>query len=386
MPASRATEPEWSLLLAACSTGNDPQKAEHIHSLLQTAIRWEVVLSVAESHGVLPMLNRALSRFRDVVPSEVFETLGQRYQSNIHKALMLSRELFRVVDRLSADRIEVMAYKGLALAEAVYGDIALRQTGDIDLFIHAADFRRVREAVRDLGYWPHTAVSEAHEKEHLMSGYECAFDGPAGPNLLEVQWAIQPRFYAVDLDMEKLFHRAEMTFVAGRAIKTPALEDLFLVLCVHAAKHVWGRLIWLCDLLRIMELPNLNWERMAARSERLGIMRIVRVSILLANRLLKASIPTAGRASFGSDPVTEMLVEEIVPHIFREQPFDTESWAYFRLMLRLRERVMDRARFLSRLAFTAGPGEWEAVHLPEALSPLYRMVRIARLARRTIGR
>jgi hypothetical protein len=50
--------------------------------------------------------------------------------------------------------------------------------------------------------------------------------------------------------------------------------------------------------------------------------------------------------------------------------------------MRLRERRADRVRFLARLAFTPGPGEWEAVRLPGALVPLYRVVRVVRLAGR----
>jgi hypothetical protein len=39
-------------------------------------------------------------------------------------------------------------------------------------------------------------------------------------------------------------------------------------------------------------------------------------------------------------------------------------------------------RFLTRLTFTPGPGEWEAIRLPKALLPLYRVVRLVRLASR----
>ena len=86
--------------------------------------------------------------------------IEQGYQTNLHKALFLSRELIRIVDRLSALGVEVMPYKGLALAEVIYGDIALRQAGDIDLLIHPQDLPRIREAVRELGYPPHMILSE----------------------------------------------------------------------------------------------------------------------------------------------------------------------------------------------------------------------------------
>ncbi len=288
------------------------------------------------------------------------------------------------MDRLSALGIDVLPYKGLALAELEYGDIALRQAGDIDLLTHPQDLPRIRGAVRELGYTPHLNLSQAEERAYLKSGYECAFDGDAGPNLLEVQWAIQPRFYAIDFDMEGLFRRAATVTVAGQAMKTPSLEDSLLILSAHAAKHVWGRLVWLCDLARIMSRPTLNWNWIESQATALGISRIVRVSTILANRMLGAAIPPAAQAKLGEDPATLPLVDEIQSLIVSEAAFNVESFAYFRLMVRLRERPADRMRFLQRLVFTPGPGEWQAVRLPAPLFPLYRLVRLARIAARLV--
>ncbi len=211
-----------------------------------------------------------------------------------------------------------------------------------------------------------------------------AFDGTAGPNLLEVQWAIQPRFYAMDFDMGGLFQRAVPITVAGHPMQTPSSEDLLLVLSAHAAKHVWGRLVWLCDLARIMSLPTLNWNWIGTQAAALGMVRIVRVSMLLANRLLGASIPPAAQVSLPEDPAAPALAEEIQTHIANEAAFNVESAPYFRLMMRLRERPADRLRFLQRLVFTPGPGEWQAVRLPAPLFPLYPLVRLSRLAARFV--
>jgi hypothetical protein len=292
--------------------------------------------------------------------------------------------LIRIIDRLSALGIAVMPYKGLALAEVAYGDIALRQSGDIDLLIRPQDLRRIRDAVRELGYTPHFALSAAEELAYLQSGYEYAFDGAAGPNLLEVQWAIQPGFYAVDFDMAGLFERAATVKVAGHPMKTPSSEDLLLVLSAHAAKHVWGRLVWLCDIARIMRLPTLDWSWIGSQAKALGIVRIVRVTMLLANQLLGAMIAPAAQMSLPEDPGTLALADEIQTYIASDTAFDVESVAYFRLMMRLRERPADRLRFLQRLVFTPGPSEWQAVHLPAPLFPLYRLVRLSRLAARFI--
>jgi hypothetical protein len=381
-----AINPEWALLLAACSTTPPPEKALALRPLLKETIRWKLLLAMAEGHGLQPLLYQALSGVRSedeqAVPAEELLALQRAYQTNLHKALLLSRELIRIVDHLTALGIGVMPYKGLALAEALYGDIASRQSGDIDLLIRPRDLPHIRAAVGDLGYKSHLTLSPTQERAYLKSGYEYAFDGAAGPNLLEMQWAIQPRFYAVDFDMNGLFLRAVTLSVAGHPMKTPSAEDLFLILSVHAAKHVWARLVWLCDIARLMNLPNLNWEWIGSQARKLGVLRILHVTILLANRLLGAVTPAAAQQFLPEDPSAVALGEEIQNYIVSESAFNTESAAYFRLMIRLRERPGDRLRFLQRLVFTPGPGEWNAVHLPVPLFPLYRLVRLARLAAR----
>lgn len=389
MPRSGTTlDAEWSLLLAACSEIPREEKTDRLRLLSREIVRWEPVFDLANHHGTQPLLYQALVGIEDAdadaVPPAQMSALKQLYQTNLHKALFLSRELIRIVDRLSALGIEVMPYKGLAAAEVAYGDIALRPSGDIDLLIHSQDLPRIRAAVRELEYTPHLAFSEAEERAYLKSGYECAFDGSAGPNLLEVQWAIQPRFYAIDFDMGGLFQRAVRVTVAGHSMKTLSSEDLFLVLSAHAAKHVWGRLVWLCDIARIMSLPSLDWSWIGSQARTLGIVRILRVSMLLANRLLSVTVPPAAQANLPEDPEALSLVDEIQPHIASESLYNVESLAYFRLMMRLRERPGDRLRFLQRLLVTPGPSEWHAVRLPAPLFPLYRLVRLSRLAARFV--
>jgi Uncharacterised nucleotidyltransferase len=170
----------------------------------------------------------------------------------------------------------------------------------------------------------------------------------------------------------------------GHPMKTPSSEDLLLVLSAHAAKHVWARLVWLCDIARLMTLPDLDWTRIGSQAKALGMVRMVRVTMLLANRLLGTAIPPSADTSIAEDSGATQLADEIQNYIVSETIFNVESLAYFRLMMRLRERPADRRRFLQRLVFTPGPSEWQAVHLPAPLFPLYRLVRLYRLASRLV--
>ena len=378
---------EWDILLAASSV--DPREGDllGLESLLKQSsqdkpVEWETVLRLADHHGTSSLLYRNLSRLCGFVPSSTLALLRRSYERNIHKSLFLARELIRILDCVDALGVDVIPYKGLVLSEVYYGDMAMRQSGDLDLFVRRHDVTRIKRAVCDLGYTPRVPIPENAEEAYVTSGYECTFDSSAGRNLLELQWALQPRFYAVDFNMDGLFERAVNVAVAGRTVKTPSPEDLLLVLSVHAAKHVWGRLIWLCDIRQIAKSENLNWALVQSQARELGIERILHITLLLTHRLLAAGIPEPVHNAVLADPAAQMFAEKIGADMAIGVSYGEQQLSYFRLMMKLRERRADRIRFLTRLTFTPGPGEWEAVGLPKTLFPLYRLVRLGRLAAR----
>src|SRR2546428_594434 len=94
---SAPLENEWSLLRAACAEVPTKEKAARIRELLGSEVHWSALLSLAEHHGVQPILAQSLLSFGDQVPTETLVTLKQSHQANLHKALLLSTEFVRIV-------------------------------------------------------------------------------------------------------------------------------------------------------------------------------------------------------------------------------------------------------------------------------------------------
>ncbi len=375
----------WKLLLAGVAGYLRSGGPDLVQTLSTASTDWETVLDLADRHGVASLLHDSFTRCSDVIPAAVALRLRMKYERNIHTTLLLARELIRILACVEALGLEAIPYKGIVLAESCYGDMAMRPSGDLDLFIRAEDLPRIKRAMIDLGYSTRLPIAEQAEAAYAAAGYECTFDSTAGKNLLELQWNLQPRYYAVDYDMRGLFDRAQPVTTAGRHMKTPSPEDLLLVLSLHAAKHVWGRLIWLCDLAQVMKRGDLNWVWIQARACELGIERILHITLVLIHRLLNVEIPAAVAQAVSADRAAHSLAGEIAASMAAGTEYEEEKISYFRLMMRLRERPADRLRFLTRLAFTPGPGEWEVVKFPKPLFGLYRIVRLARLCKRFAG-
>jgi hypothetical protein len=389
--------PEFRLLLACCQSSRERRGTivgEAISSgSIQGNIDWDRALALGDHHGVLPAMHEALCAgsvdegTASRVPQAAREELERRFAFITRKNLRLAAELIHVLDCLDAGGIAAIPYKGPVLAETAYGDLALRDFSDLDVLVRAGDVSRAKDALARIAYKPNITLSAVEERAYVASGYEYTFDGPAGKNLLEIQWNFVPRFFAVDFDMEAVLARARSGLVAGRAVRMLAPEDLFLALCVHAAKHVWGRLCWLRDIAAVGESRSLDWERVRTESKQLGVGRIVDVSLALAHDLLGAEVPHSGKGSAvrQDDAEVRTIAGEIAQHIPNAEEYSTESLHYFRWMLRLRERSADRWRFASRLLLTPSVGEWNLVKIPEPLFPLYRGIRLLRVGGRVLG-
>jgi hypothetical protein len=369
----------FGLLCALTAVELATESRDRVANWDLSTLDWAEFLRLAEHHGVLPLAARNLIEHVHGLPPEIRRALRSAYDANLRRSLWFTAELTRIEQYFERVLLRTIPYKGPSLAQLVYGDPGLRSFSDLDFLISPADFERAKQALFEVGYRPSAEHSPAVERFWLRKGYERSFDGAAGKNLVELQWALLPYFYVVDLSVEDLLMRAKSTVVGGREIPCLSPEDSLLVLCLHAAKHLWTRLIWLSDIAETMRTQKVDYSRVLSRARALGVTRILGVSLWLAKNLLDAELPTSAEEMNAADPRVPILGREFAERLACGTSYDFESTKYFRLIMKLRERPWDRWRYLWRLIWTPGTGDLAAVRLPEALFPLYRIVRIGRL-------
>ena len=195
--------------------------------------------------------------------------------------------------------------------------------------------------------------------------------------VVELQWRVAPAHFVPDLPFHELWARRETVPVAGRPVAGLSAVDLLLVLAVHGTKHLWSRLGWVADVAELVRSrSDLDWRQATDRAERLGMARILRLTLLLAAGLLDAPVPAGLVAEALQDPAAVRLAAEA----HRRLPAPAAGvWASSLYHLRTRERLGDRRRYLVGLTLHTTPGDWTAVRLPRGLFPLYYVLRAVRL-------
>ena len=378
LPAEIHQAQEFELILAASSCRPDKELSARISTLLAYELDWSNVISLATHHGVIPILYTKLAAYSAEIPPEAFRLLTAKFESNTRQALWLTSLLGKVLDALESRGVQALPYKGPILSKILYNKVAWRQFSDIDILVRPCDLPRAKLVLKEIGLQPHLNLLGAAEGAYVASGYEYSFDGFGQKNILDLQWRILPRFYSVDFDVDSFFLRAHAIQLNERQVRTLSPEDLLLVLCVHAAKHLWGRVSWIRDIADLAASGPCDWGHVLRQAEQLGITRILGIIFFLAQALLGAAVPPAIE-SLTRNKEVQHLGNEVLSAVVESEDWDTDSTPYFRRMASLRERPSDKLRFFARLAFTPSVSEWTLVRLPAALFPLYRVIRLFRL-------
>lgn len=378
-----ATEigPEWGLLLRAVRADPWSSTDKPGATLVQEGLDWFGLLRRAERHGVVPLLHRYLVQATaGSVPPDFLHQLSDRFDNIARRNLFLTGELLKCMDLLGEHGIPAVPFRGPVLAACAYGDFALRQFDDLDVLLHEQHVRQARDLLVSLGYQPEFQLNRAQEAAFLRSQAHFKVTRDAGLLNVELHWRMAEDYFSFPLDIQPLWQRLEVVSVAGRDIKTLSAEDLLLTLCVHGAKHLWARLQWLSDVARLIDArPEMDWGWVMDRAAALRSERMLYLGLVVASELLGVILPQGVLDRMRADPVVGALARQVCQWMFTDRSGTLGSLEQVRFHLQARERWQDRMRYCIRLAFTTTPGDWDAVHLPSSLFPLYYLLRPVRL-------
>jgi hypothetical protein len=368
------------ILLAAAGAALGTQDGAPLAAALAASPDWPRVLEQAAWHGVRPLLDVALGPAGPAVPEAVRARLAAARRDNLRRSLALTGELLKVLAALERCSVPAVPFKGPALAAELYGDLGLREFSDLDVLVPEAEVPRAAAILRAAGYRPRYALGPAQERAYVAAQHEYLFSRADGL-IVELQWRVAPRAFACPLDYRAMWQRLGSATLADRKVPALAAEDLLLLLCVHGGRHLWTRLLWVCDLAALLRArPDLDWTLVRSAAAAAGAGDLVGLGLALAGRLLGAALPPGPAARGLVTPRAARLAGETGRRLFETAARRPGLVASLRFHLRSRERPADRARHLARLLLAPSPGDLSAVRLPRALFPLYYPVRAVRLA------
>ncbi len=388
-----ARRPETELLVLCARTAVSESLRATIRRRVSEPLNWSEVLRQATCHGVGPLLYRNLSTCcPDLVPPAVLANLRQRTQAGLLLNRALVHELVSVCEAFVAQGVPVLPIKGATLAATAYGDLALRDFGDLDLLIPERALRQAQAVLTSLGYEAKDPSTDPESAEYEEGLYH-VYIKQRSLSRVDLQWMMAHECFEFRLDRPEFWERRTPVSLGEKTVPGLSAEDLLIVLCVHGTKHAWEQLKWVCDVAELLRSHrSLDWARILADASAWRCRRYVLLGLAAAHLLLGAPLPAAISAQCLADDEVRALVprmpwsllndpnegvseQQAVALYFSLKDSWSERWLFGLRLCRFQHPVLDSLprwfrwrRALPRLVRVMGPFQNAARYLvPGAL-------------------
>jgi PqqD family protein of HPr-rel-A system len=386
--STRGAGGETALLLRSVRTAIGTEPPQPIGDL--NDVDWNALVHIALLHGVLPLVYESLrNHWREDVPPIVLDRLESQCRVNADVNRDLVRELLELLGLFKTHHIPSVTLRGPVLAMTLYGTLAARQSGDLDIFVPPDAAARAMGLLEARGY---------ELRGRRATDVQAVKAGVPSDITVDLQWALARTVFRFPITLEQIWGRLRPVSVADTTVWQPAPDDEALILCAHASKHCWSALLWIADVARFVRVhqTSLDWRRLLERADRIGAERQLLLGLRLAHDVLGADVPAEALPRMDADSAVNSLAAEIRQRLFVsvEQPTHQGSWGAVRgglLYVRTREHVTDRIPYTVELLkhpfrclrelVTPNVHDRAFVRLPESVALLYYIVKPVRLMR-----
>jgi hypothetical protein len=285
---------EQRILCLAARTVIEPISERQLLELLRGPVDWEQLWAQGRLHEVLPLLTATLRRLASqaCMPDAWMARAQRRFYATMLRNTTLADELLRVLAALRQAGVAALPVKGLVLAETLYGSLALRPLGDLDVLVRPKDLAAARAALNSLEYAQATepGYENAYHPYHDPPYYRQA---ESGTICLELHWGLWAAHF-FRLETDAMWQRAVTMRLAGTEISILSPEDTLLHLAIHRSRSAL-RLRFVCDIAELLRRyrGTLDWEYILAQARVAGARTTLFFALALAQELLEAPLPEA---------------------------------------------------------------------------------------------
>jgi hypothetical protein len=371
---------EDELMLCCARTKINDEIEKKIISLASMDLDWEYLINMASRHRLKPLLYVNLNSIcPEYVPEDVLGNLKSYYLANVQKNLMLTGELVKVMNLLEENDIKCVPYKGPVLALTAYGSLSLRDFDDLDILISRDNAIKTKKILLKNGYEHKFTINDSHEELYVKTQREYQFYNKENKMLLEIQWKFTTSHFSSPRDLEYLFDFNSLKKQKNNNINFYGLcvEDIILILCIHNASHRWMRLAWLCDIAEVINVQEVDWNKLLLKASNYNIERVLLINLLLSNEILDLELPNQILDKLSDKNVINISKKVISSFFDKNEKKSILNQTILRF--KIRENWIMGLKDCIKLAFLPTPREWDEFSVSPNFYSFYYLFRLLKL-------
>lgn len=289
--------PEDKLILASVKIHPTNEELETLNNLIPQIQNWDYLTQNIVERGIGPLFLKKLPQLsnQELVPLDVRTKLQQAYYRTLSRGMVLYDAFRKITEAFNAKDIEVIALKGIYLAEALYKDIALRQFSDIDLLVKPEDGSACLIILKEIGFKP-CKSSDISKLIHSKSDFVHYTPMQLNDVLVEVHIKLHRDSESYQLMLNECWKDKVQVKIKDSEFYALSVYDLIIHLCVHLDKHFHeGHVQFTCfnDITNVLELHSqeIMWDVFLERCRLFHCEEDVMRYLILNHTYFNASLP-----------------------------------------------------------------------------------------------
>lgn len=378
---------DLKFLIACCQTDLREDDIEFIHTYLNTErFTLNALISLANQHGILPLVYKAIKKIveedssrsflhaKRLTPNaEILTELKAHYMSISQKNMLMSAELIRIMKLLEANNIEALAFKGPVLSQMAYGDITLRQFGDLDVLVKKEDIYKIDTFLKQESYDRLLALTPVQENIWIKYAHDLGLIHKGKGTHFEMHWSFLDEDYPMQVDLDDFWKETQKVDLNRNrnSLATFSNENLLLYLCIHGSKHLWERIEWIKDIDLLIQTQTIEWNTVMEKIKGSGFEKMVYLGLSLTASLFKTSLPII----IQNEIVKYPQINVVSTFIFETWSTPKSTFQKTKTMLKLFPGIKEQLLYLHKIILKPSFNEYWFIDLPKGMYWAYYLVR-----------
>lgn len=382
---------DLQFLVNCCKT--DPSKDDKafiLSSLNTDKLNFNTLMHLANQHGILPLVYKTIKKLTEdnpqsritnyQLPEHLLADLKSAYSQIARRNMLVTSELMKIIHLLRENSIKALAFKGPTLSQMAYGDITLRQYGDLDILIKKEDIDKINVLFKESGYQHLLPLTSVQSSIRLKYAKDLSFIHPSKGIHIEMHWAFLNQNYPIQMDLENFWLETQEIKLNDSTMHTFSNENLLVYLAIHGSRHLWERIAWIKDIDLLIQKNEINWEKLINKVGGTGFEKMVYLALHLNVILFQTALPTSIHHEIKKYP-------QIVPlthFVFESWITQKNSFQTTYMQTKLLPGFKDKFIYLRTRLLQPSLDEYLYVNLPKGLQWGYYFIKPYRLIKKNV--
>jgi hypothetical protein len=344
------TAEQVTLVLLARLYFNTITRKEVVAFITETTVNWQLLYKITRAHGLRSFVHFIIKQHAITAAPQFEGRLQKSYDKIRHQNLTMAIAASKIISDLKERGIVIIPYKGPFFAHSYYGDIALRESTDLDFLVAPNDVDEIENYFISNNYSAKTTVPKAYLKYYKRHFKDIVYRTPGTRDAfsVEMHWRLMEKFSGDYPAYDFFLPHLQPNAIGGLKVnKLSPTYDLIAIISNHFVKDMSTKFKYMVDVACLIHKEGavIDKQILYNTATRYGFKKRLQTGLALTENLLGVKI--------GNEPgeitdVTAFLPVPLafpllLPRLYINEP------EFIKRSLQLQDNNWNKLKFISKI-------------------------------------